>query len=87
MSYVHLNPLDLIEPGWKKKKVLDVQKATSFLSLYQYSSYPDYFGAPRVENKIIEKTSLPTDTKGLESFKQMLKEFKDPFERPDLEIW
>ncbi|HEY4521327.1 MAG TPA: transposase [Candidatus Paceibacterota bacterium] len=87
MSYVHLNPLDLIEPGWKKKGVADPRQAALFLKSYQYSSYPDYFGPARLEGKIIDRDALPIDISALESFEQMLKEFNDPFERPDLEIW
>jgi len=87
MSYVHLNPLDLIESRWKERGALHVREATDFLTSYQFSSYPDYFGAPRLENKIIDRPSLPIETAGLERFEDMLKEFKDPYERPDLEIW
>jgi len=87
VSYVHLNPLDLIEPRWKEKRALEVRKATDFLTSYRFSSYPDYFGPPRPESKILDIPSLPIETAGLERFEDMLKEFKDPFERPDLEIW
>jgi len=87
MSYVHLNPLDLVESGWKEKGVDDVGKAIDFLKSYQYSSYPDYFGPERPEGEILDKSLLPIDILALESFEEMLKEFSDPFERPDLEIW
>ena len=87
MSYVHLNPLDLAEPGWKEKGIKDVNRAKQFLTSYRYSSYQDYFGAERAETKIIEKSVLPIDIAALENFDDMLKEFSDPFERPDLEIW
>ena len=87
MSYAHLNPLDLIEPGWKKNGIADPNKAIEFLKSYRYSSYPDYFGPERLEGKIVDKTALPIEIRALETFDQMLKEFTDPFERPDLEIW
>lgn len=87
MSYVHLNPLDLVEPGWKEKGIIDKRKAVDFLKSYKYSSYPDYFGTERAEGKIIDKSKLPTDISTLESFDEMLKEFTDPFERPNLEVW
>ena len=87
MSYVHLNPLDLIESGWKQKGIADKKKAIDFLKTYQYSSYADYFGAARPEAKIIDKIALPIDASVLENFETMLKEFADPYERPDLEIW
>ncbi|MCR4325631.1 MAG: transposase [Patescibacteria group bacterium] len=87
MSYVHLNPLDLVEPDWKEKGIKAPQKAITFLESYCYSSYPDYFGPTRPEGKIINKEMLPIDISSLESFDAMLKEFTDPFERPDLEVW
>ena len=88
LSYVHLNPLDLVEPGWKGKNVLlNYQNAINFLSSYRYSSYPDYFGKKRLEEKILEKSLLPINISDVERFEDMLKEFRDPLERFDLEIW
>ena len=88
MSYVHLNPLDLIEPGWKERKAFaDSRAAATFLKSYRFSSYLDYFGQERRENKIVDKSSLPIDVSDLENFNTMLAEFIDPYERPDLEIW
>lgn len=87
MSYVHLNPLDLVEHDWKVHGIKDVKKATDFLRSYKYSSYPDYFGSARAENKIVEKAALPIDVADLESFDTMLAEFSGAYERPDIEIW
>jgi len=88
VSYVHLNPLDLIEPRWKVKGGrMNKKEAIQFLESYRFSSYPDYFGCARPEGKLIDKTRLPIDVSALENFETMLKEFRDPFERPDLEVW
>lgn len=80
MSYVHLNPLDLIEPNWRERGIEEVSLAKEFLSSYRYSSYLDYFGPSRVENAIVDMNFLPFDPAGLEDVHEMLKEFKD---RPD----
>ncbi len=40
--YIHLNPLDLIEPSWKGQGVKDYKKAIDFLEQYRFSSHMDY---------------------------------------------
>ena len=42
--YIHANPLSLMEPNWKEKGIQNIEKATSFLKDYKWSSYPDYIG-------------------------------------------
>ena len=43
-NYVHTNPVELIEPEWKKFRVEDIKKAIDFLDNYKWSSYLDYIG-------------------------------------------
>ena len=52
--YVHVNPIDLIEPGWKEKGIRDSKKVIKFLENYRWSSYLDYLGKknfPSVTNR------------------------------------
>ncbi|MFA5360632.1 MAG: transposase [Candidatus Paceibacterota bacterium] len=42
--YIHLNPLDLIAPEWRERKLNDFVKAIKFLDLYRWSSHLDYLG-------------------------------------------
>ncbi len=42
--YIHLNPLDLIAPEWRDRKIKDLGVAMGFLEKYKWSSYPDYIG-------------------------------------------
>lgn len=52
--YIHLNPLDLCTPEWRKQKVADPVKAINFLENYRWSSYLDYIGKqnfPSVTNR------------------------------------
>lgn len=42
--YIHFNPLDLVEPRWKERRLKDADKASKFLESYRWSSYPDYIG-------------------------------------------
>lgn len=45
VCYVHTNPVEILEPNWKKKGVKNPKKAIKFLeSSYRWSSYPDYIG-------------------------------------------
>lgn len=45
--YIHLNPLDLLQPQWKERGLRDRRRAHDFLSTYQWSSYPDYLRSER----------------------------------------
>lgn len=59
-SYIHLNPVKLIDSLWKERGIKDTGKALSFLDQYNYSSYLDYIeNSYRKENKIINKESFP----------------------------
>lgn len=42
--YIHLNPLDILESGWKDKGIKDFEKAINFLATYRWSSHADYLG-------------------------------------------
>lgn len=42
--YIHLNPLDLVTPEWRERKLLNFKKAIEFLDSYRWSSHLDYSG-------------------------------------------
>lgn len=44
LYYIHLNPLDLITPEWREKKIQNYKKSLRFLENYRWSSYLDYIG-------------------------------------------
>jgi len=54
-TYIHCNPISLIEPGWKEKGIKNPQKVIKFLeSDYKWSSHQDYIGEknfPSVTNR------------------------------------
>ena len=58
-AYIHLNPVKIIEPKWKDIGLKNIPKAKQFLNSYCYSSYLDWQGRERVENKIISKDAYP----------------------------
>lgn len=76
ISYVHLNPLDLHETGWKESGFANKDTATTFISSFKYSSYADYFLGARSEGSILSKEALPVDIQDLESVETMLKEVR-----------
>ena len=58
-AYIHLNPVKIIEPRWKEVGLKDSQAIIGFLKKYRFSSYLDYLGQSRLENKILNKTAFP----------------------------
>jgi putative transposase len=42
--YIHLNPLDLAAPEWRRRKLDNYKKAIEFLDSYRWSSHLDYCG-------------------------------------------
>ena len=59
ISYIHLNPIKLIDPHWKESGIQNLAKAKQFLESYQYSSYHDFLGTPRIEKIILTPNLLP----------------------------
>jgi putative transposase len=43
-TYIHINPISLIEPKWKELGIKNPEKAIGFLENYKWSSYQDYLG-------------------------------------------
>ena len=58
-SYIHLNPIKLIEPKWKELGVQNKSKVLKFLEQYMYSSYLDYLGVSRFEKVILDRDFFP----------------------------
>jgi putative transposase len=67
--YIHLNPLDLIEPEWKTGKFNDLNKAIEFLESYRWSSYLDYIGKQNFSS-LIKKDFLSEFTGKQEDYKR-----------------
>ena len=58
-SYIHLNPVKLIEPRWKEEGIKDINATLAHLNNYKWSSYDDHRGIDRQENKILQLDSFP----------------------------
>ena len=66
LSYIHLNPLELIEPQWKEGKLHDAARAREFLTGYRYSSFYDYTRKPvkRPERAVLSYTEIKDFLRG-----------------------
>lgn len=73
VSYIHANPVELIEENWKQKLIKNPKESAKFLNEYIYSSYYDYFVQDREEGVIIQKDALPISVQELYSIEGMLK--------------
>ncbi|MFZ2038412.1 MAG: transposase [Minisyncoccia bacterium] len=67
-SYIHLNPIKLIQKDWKEKGIVNRKEAISYLNNYLFSSYIDFMGEKRFENEIIDTWAFPKYFPKKESF-------------------
>ncbi len=58
-SYIHLNPVNLINADWKETGIKNKNKAIQFLKQYPFSSYQDYSGTDRQQKTILNVSSFP----------------------------
>jgi len=58
-SYIHLNPLKLIQKDWKEERIRNKKEAIDYLNKYSYSSYLDFMGEKRIQNKILNIEAFP----------------------------
>lgn len=72
-SYIHLNPIKLIDPTWKEKGIKNLSKTEKFLEQYQYSSYGEYINIDREEKVIINKEAFPEYFENADDFQKTVK--------------
>jgi len=59
-SYIHLNPVKLIQKDWKNNGILDIDNTFKFLKGYAYSSYLDYCESSKREwLTLLNKEAFP----------------------------
>lgn len=64
-SYVHLNPISIINKGWKEDGVKNKKEATKFLEQYKFSSYQDFLEKKRSESAIVDFSLIPEYIKNM----------------------
>ncbi|MEK7187042.1 MAG: transposase [Patescibacteria group bacterium] len=69
-SYIHLNPVKLIQPDWKENGIKDSKTTKDYLRKYYFSSYLDYLNEQRPENLILNRASFPNYFRSKVSFEK-----------------
>lgn len=59
-SYIHLNPVEHIEPAWRNKGIKNMPRVKKYLKDYRHSSFPDYLKVTRPEFAILMPTKFPS---------------------------
>ena len=59
-SYIHLNPVELFEPEWKRGRIGTLSKVKSRLLAYPHSSLPEYEGVRRPQGNILDRDTIAT---------------------------
>ena len=58
-SYIHLNPVKLMQSDWKESGIHDREAALAYLEKYKHSSFQDYDSVERIESAILNKEKFP----------------------------
>ena len=74
-SYIHLNPIKLIESKWKEIGIKNIKDAIIYLRNYQHSSYLDYLIGDRIKSKILDKKEFPNYFPSKKSFEKEIFEW------------
>jgi len=69
--YIHVNPISLIESGWKENGIKNTKKVIDFLEKYKWSSYLDYIGKKNFPS-VISKDFLLEVASGENECKDMV---------------
>jgi putative transposase len=74
-SYIHLNPIKLVQRDWKEKGINNLNKTKQYLNKYKYSSYFDYKNGKRNESKILNSLVFPNYFPTKEKFEEEIFEW------------
>ncbi len=83
-SYIHLNPIKLIDPKWRLEGVRDRLKAQKYALDYEYSSYACLGGENQKWSKIIHTNNFPRYFLDAAHYKREIFEWLDSSPRKDL---
>ena len=74
-SYIHLNPIKLIDPKWKESGIKNIKKSIKFLDNYKWSSFVDIKGIERPESKILSIADFPKYFRDKKAFEEEIFEW------------
>ena len=76
-SYLHLNPLSIIDKTWKDEGIKNKKDAKEFIEKYEYSSYKDFL-KNRPESVIVDFSFIPKYIKNMDlDFKTQEQAFRE----------
>ncbi|TSD05825.1 MAG: putative transposase [Parcubacteria group bacterium Greene0714_7] len=75
-SYLHLNPVSLVEPLWEEKGIGDPNTVREFLAAYPYSSFYDYSVGERPWRQLIAYEQAPDFMKEQNDLEELLRFYK-----------
>jgi hypothetical protein len=55
LQYIHFNPAELYEPGWKHGRAENLSRLYTQLTQYPYSSFGDHAGLNKVTRPILDE--------------------------------
>jgi putative transposase len=74
-SYIHLNPLKLVDSEWKEKGLKNLQGGERHLNDYRFSSYLDFREGERTESAILDTSAFPKYFPTEDSFMKEIQEW------------
>ena len=74
-AYIHLNPIGIIDSGWKYKEIEEISFAKKFLDMYEFSSLYEFRKIKRPESVILNQKVFPEYFETISKFDDMLNEF------------
>lgn len=82
-SYIHLNPISLVEHEWKELGIVDEKRVHDFVRSYEHSSYIDYSVVERSKGNILTLSEVPSFIKNADDLKEMLR-YSRSYQGPSL---
>lgn len=73
-TYIHSNPVSLIEPKWKEKGIKNLVDAINFIENYKWSSWQDYIGKQNFSS-VTEREFLLEMMGGVDGCKKLMKDW------------
>jgi len=85
INYIHANPAELYEPGWKKGVIRNYMRLKKRLLSYSFSSLPDYEGTRRPHGALVNMRAAMEHLDEMPSFRALLDDART-FYRQETEI-
>ena len=79
LFYIHFNPIELIEPKWKERKITNKNKVLDFLNSYKWSSHLDYMGRINFP-QVTQRDFVLSELGGVEGYKKEFNDWLDEFD-------